>query len=109
MAGGRREGRLSYVVLSQAKGGSGAVVFEVRVGRKLARRSGMLSLGVTKISSRQEESSTTNCSDSESSRSQCRRLCECWKGERRKAVVASCASTPCAYQQVPQQGFSNNL
>jgi hypothetical protein len=45
MAGGRREGRLSYVVLSQAKGGSGAVVFEVRVGRKLARRSGMLSLG----------------------------------------------------------------
>ena len=34
--------------LLQAKGGLGGVVFEVRVGRKLARRSGMLMLGADK-------------------------------------------------------------
>jgi hypothetical protein len=85
-------------VLSQAKGARGPVVFEVRVGRKLAGRSGMLMSGVTKMSSRQEESSTMNCSGSEG---RCRDVVVFVSVGRRnaEAVVASCASTPCAYQQ----------
>jgi len=55
------------VLLSQAKGGLGGVAFEVRVGRKLARRSGMLMFGLmTIMSSRQDERSTMNCLNSES-------------------------------------------
>jgi hypothetical protein len=74
-------------------------VFEIRVGRKLARRSGMLMFGLmTKMSSRQEKRSTMNGSDSEG---RCRGVVVfviVGRGSE-EAVVASCASTPCAYQQ----------
>jgi len=43
------------------------LVFEIRVGRELARRSGMLMFGLmTIMSSRQDERSTMNCLNSES-------------------------------------------
>ena len=86
------------VLLSQAKGGLGGVAFEVRVGRKLARRSGMLMFGGdNKVSSRQEEGSTMNCS---CSKGRCRGVVvfvNCWKGEcsQRQQLVHQLL---CAYQ-----------
>lgn len=73
-------------------------MFEIRVGRELARRSGMLIFGLmTVMSSRQDERSTMNCLNSEG---RCvRRLLGVVVGKGSgEVVVASCASTPCAYQ-----------
>ena len=97
MAGQRCEGQLSsgpFVGKEAWK----ALVFEIRVGRELARRSGMLMFGLmTIMSSRQDERSTMNCLNSES---RCvRRLLGIVVGRgSEEAVVASCASPPCAYQ-----------
>ncbi len=94
MAGQRCEGQLS----SGPFVGKEALVFEIRVGRELARRSGMLMFGLmTIMSSRQDERSTVNCLNSES---RCvRRLLGIVVGRgSEEAVVASCASPPCAYQ-----------
>jgi hypothetical protein len=97
VAGKRSARRLSCAAFA-GKGGLGGVVFEVRVGRKLARRSGMLMFGGdNKVSSRQEEGSTMNCS---CSKGRCRGVVvfvNCWKGEcsQRQQLVHQLL---CAYQ-----------
>jgi hypothetical protein len=66
MAGQRCEGQLSSGPFV-GKEAREALVFEIRVGRELARRSGMLMFGLmTIMSSRQDERSTVNCLNSES-------------------------------------------